>query len=231
MTAPCERSTTSSWYGWGRSMNGRKRAAALLLAITLLAALPGCGKNEEKKTRVTLESSPTPITETQTPGETQTLGGFAGDWYGWWRMKNTRGDWAHMYGYYWDCLCQIRETENGGLHLLLWDEDMAKDNWLSQAELVLDYGEPQLKEGDFLDRSLAAGDWDMRVAQDANGTLLTIKGKYDAVGKGGFSYEIVLRPWGSRWEVPADEQPYYYADWYLPLIEAGEGMPDALPEK
>ena len=108
---------------------------------------------------------------------------------------------------------------------------MAKDNWLSQAELVLDYGEPQLKEGDFLDRSLAAGDWDMRVAQDANGTLLTIKGKYDAVGKGGFSYEIVLRPWGSLWEVPKDEQPYYYEDWYLPLIEAGEGMPDALPEK
>lgn len=212
-------------------MKERKRAAALLLALVLSAFLSGCGREAEKKTRVSIDSGPAPTEAAQETGSIQGTERFAGDWYGWWRMKNTRGDWAHMYGYYWDCLCQIRETEDGGLHLLLWDEDMAKDNWLSQAELVLDYGEPQLREGDFLDRSLAVGDWDMRAAQDANGTLLTIKGKYDAVGKGGFSYEIVLRPWGSRWEVPADEQPYYYADWYLPLIEAGEGMPDALPEK
>jgi hypothetical protein len=209
----------------------KRKAAALLLALALLVSLTGCGREAEKKTRVTLESGPAPIPETQAPVETRTRGSFAGDWYGWWRMKNTRGDWAHMYGYYWDCLCEIRETEDGGLHLLLWDEDMARDNWLAQAELVLDYGEPQLKAGDFLDRTLADGDWEIRVSQDQNGTLLTITGKYDAVGKGGFSYEINLRPWGSRWEVPADEQPYYYSDWYLPLIEAGEGMPDALPEK
>ena len=197
----------------------------LAAVLALLLLLAGCGREEQKKTVVTLEASPAPSASAR-PVES-----FAGDWYGWWRMKNTSGDWAHMYGYYWDCLAEIRETEDGGLHLLLWDEDMAKDDWLSQASLVLDYGEPQLKEGDFLDRTLSAGDWNMRVSQDANGTLLTIKGKYDAVGKGGFSYEINLRPWGSLWEVPKDEQPYYYEDWYLPLIEAGEGMPDALPEK
>ena len=208
------------------------KAAALLLALALLVSLPGCGRDAQKKTRVTLESSPKPSEETQLPAEEASLPErFAGDWYGWWRMQNTRGDWAHMYGYYWDCLCQIRETEEGGLSLLLWDEDMTKDDWLAQAALVLDYGEPQLKEGRFLDRALAAEDWDMRVTRDENGTLLTIRGKYEAVGKGGFSYEIELRPWGSRWDVPADEQPYYYTDWYLPLIEAGEGMPDALPEK
>ncbi len=205
-------------------MRGRK-LAALLLSLALLAAFTGCGGEGEKKTRVTIENSPEPSAAAAASES------FAEDWYGWWRMKNTRGDWAHMYGYYWDCLCEIREAEDGGLRLLLWDEDMAKDNWLSQAALVLDYGEPQLREGDFLDRTLSAGDWDMRVTRDQSGTLLTIKGKYEAVGKGGFSYEIYLRPWGSLWEVPEDERPYSYTDWYLPLIRAGEGMPDALPEK
>ena len=122
----------------------RKRTfAAMLLALALLVSLTGCGREAQKKTRVTLESSPAP-SETAQPAEP--VESFAGDWYGWWRMQNTRGDWAHMYGYYWDCLCEIRETEDGGLHLLLWDEDMAKDDWLAQASLVLDYGEPQLKE-------------------------------------------------------------------------------------
>ena len=43
--------------------------------------------------------------------------------------------------------------------------------------------------------------------------------------------DFQFMPWGSRWDAPSDEQPCYYTDWYLPLIEAGEGMPDALPEK
>ena len=52
------------------------------------------------------------------------------------------------------------------------------------------------------------------------------------VGKGGFSYEIYLRPWGSKWpEDDEDKLPYYYNDWYLPLIEAGKDMPDTIGGK
>ena len=39
---------------------------------------------------------------------------------------------------------------------------------------------------------------------------------------------IYLRPWGSRWPGSEDEKPYYYESWYLPLIEAGEAMPDKI---
>ena len=208
-------------------MNGRKRAAALLLAITLLAALPGCGKNEEKKTRVTLESSPTPITETQTPGETQTLGGFAGDWYGWWRMKNTSGDWAKMYGYYWDCCAEIRVSEEGAYSALLWDEELPKDNYLADA--VLREGERfSCESGSFLDRELSPEAWSIGLSEDAGGKLLTIQGEYEAVGKGGFHYDIYLRPWGSRWPGSADERPFGYESWYLPLVEAGSPMPETM---
>ena len=39
---------------------------------------------------------------------------------------------------------------------------------------------------------------------------------------------MYLRPWGSLWPDEEDRLPYYYEDWYLPLIESGEEMPDVL---
>ena len=42
-----------------------------------------------------------------------------------------------------------------------------------------------------------------------------------------FDFTLCLRPWGEIW--PQDSQrPYYYETWYLPLIEAGEPMPDQM---
>ena len=44
-----------------------------------------------------------------------------------------------------------------------------------------------------------------------------------------FTYDIFLRPWGTSWDdAKAEDLPYYYHDWYLPLIEAGEPMPDSI---
>ena len=37
-----------------------------------------------------------------------------------------------------------------------------------------------------------------------------------------------MRPWGHRWgDAGEDVLPYFYTDWYLPLIEAGKSMPDS----
>ena len=67
------------------------------------------------------------------------------------------------------------------------------------------------------------------VTEDEEGTLLTIRGHYDAVeSEGGFSFEIFLRPWGSLWPGKENEIPYYYEDWYLPLIRAGSAIPEAI---
>ena len=44
-----------------------------------------------------------------------------------------------------------------------------------------------------------------------------------------FHYEIYLRPWGTRWDdVNPEDMPKLYDDWYLPLIEAWEPMPDSI---
>ena len=55
---------------------------------------------------------------------------------------------------------------------------------------------------------------------------------YDPKLGGSFDYELVLRPWGALWDdVPAEDlkaKPYFYEDWYLPLVEAGAAMPSAI---
>ena len=149
------------------------------------------------------------------------------DWYGWWRMYNTSGDWAHMYGYYWDCCAEIAQEE-GTLRLQLWDEDLPKDVGLAAARLREDNGVLKCVAGTFLDRELGPESWNIASASDSYGQLLHIRGSYDAVGKGGFQYEIFLRPWGSRWPGSEDEKPGFYESWYLPLIEAGVKMPEVI---
>ena len=149
------------------------------------------------------------------------------DWYGWWRMYNTSGDWAHMYGYYWDCCAEIAQEE-GTLRLQLWDEDLPKDVGLAAARLREENGVLKCAAGTFLDRELGPESWNIASASDSCGQLLHIRGKYDAVGKGGFQYEIFLRPWGSRWPGSEDEKPGFYESWYLPLVEAGVKMPEVI---
>jgi len=56
----------------------------------------------------------------------------------------------------------------------------------------------------------------------------------------GFYYCIYLRPWGVEWEdvregdtsgcIYSDMMPLYYDDWYLPLLEKGEPMPDTFAD-
>ena len=199
----------------------RFRIIAAVLALVLLLA--GCGKDDSDKVKtVVVENDRISRAEAKTA-----VTDLSGDWYGWWRMYSTSGDWAHMYGYWWDCCAEI---EDGSM--LLWDEDLPKDNFLAEAELSIHGKDIRCTGGSFLDRKLKSGSWDIILSEDDCGTLMTISGKYDAVGKGSFSYKIYLRPWGSKWpEDDEDKLPYYYKEWYLPLIEAGRDMPDIIGGK
>ena len=200
----------------------------VILAALLALLLCGCGKGSAPdRTVVVLETkpSPAPATEAGPAALSDT------DWYGWWKMDRCKGDWAHMYGYYWDCCAVISDAGDGALDLLLWDEDMPRDNCLAEARAEKNGGVWQCANGSFLDRELGSADWTISESDDACGRLLTIEGEYKAVGKGGFHYVIYLRPWGSRWPGSADEQPFYYESWYLPMIEKGEAMPDRIGNK
>ncbi|MCR5576203.1 MAG: hypothetical protein K6F56_04265 [Oscillospiraceae bacterium] len=196
----------------------RKRALPCLLCALLLGlTLCACGRREETTEVLVTAAEPAPR---ETYAES-----LAGDWYGWWHITHTSGDWAKMYGDFWDCCAEI--DEDG--HLLLWDEVLTKDNCLAETTLVRTDGGLRCVGGSMLDAPREPESWELAVTQDGDGTLLTISGHYDAVEKeGGFSYEIFLRPWGSLWPGKESEIPYYYEDWYLPLIRAGSAMPDTI---
>ena len=61
--------------------------------------------------------------------------------------------------------------------------------------------------------------------------MICIEGWYED-GEDEFYYEVYLRPWGQLWDDFAadypDDVPYYYDDWYLPLVESGSAMPDVV---
>ena len=197
----------------------RQRKLLCLLSALLLILLCACGQREQ-----TTELIVTPM-ETPSAAPTPPTESLTGDWYGWWHIIHTTGDWAKMYGYFWDCCAEIEE--NGAL--LLWSDILPKDNCLAETTLVYTDGALRCVGGSMLDAAREPESWELELTQDEGGKLLTIRGHYDAVeSEGGFSYEIFLRPWGSLWPGKENEIPYYYEDWYLPLIRAGSAMPDKI---
>ena len=84
--------------------------------------------------------------------------------------------------------------------------------------------------GWFTDIPLEHADWIVDPGLLDYEDMIHISGFYEN-GDDEFTYDIYLRPWGTYWDDVAEEDlPYYYYDWYLPMIEAGEAMPDAIGE-
>lgn len=210
----------------------RQRTAAVCLLFALLAGvLTGCGDRKTDETKTVIRAAaktPEPARSTAAPAET--IGALTGDWYGWWKMENTSGDWAKMYGYWWDCCAEAQE-DGESVRLLLWDEDLPKETLLAVLRLESEKdGALRCAGGEFLSAVMEEDGCEIELKQEGEEKFLTITGHYDAVVKeGSFDYSIFLRPWGQRWEdAEEDELPYYYESWYLPLIEDGEEMPDEI---
>lgn len=92
--------------------------------------------------------------------------------------------------------------------------------------------------GSFFDCKLSGADaWYIDAAPSESmpySEMICISGVYTDPenSEDSFVYTVYLRPWGMDWEdVRTDDEtrlPYFYDDWYLPLIEAGASMPNAI---
>ena len=82
-----------------RKASMRFRIAAAVLALSLLLA--GCGKGSSDKVK-------TVVIENGNVSRTA-VADISGDWYGWWRMYGTSGEWAQMDGCWWDCCAEIKK--------------------------------------------------------------------------------------------------------------------------
>ena len=196
-----------------------KLAALTVLLLTVLL-LSGCaGKADPAKTVVIMDHTEAEMS----PRENAALD--ESSWYGWWKMVDTSGDWAHMHGYWWDCCAQF--SEDGSL--VIWDEDVPKSDGLAVLGVAEDETGFAVTGGTFMGKAIEQDAVTMEMAEDKNGRVLTITGRCTLENsKGSFRFEMVMRPWGAIWQCAADELPYYYTDWYLPLIGSGKAMPDTI---
>lgn len=93
-----------------------------------------------------------------------------------------------------------------------------------------EHGTVMSEGGWFTNVALEHADWIVDPALLDYDDMIWISGDYED-GDDEFHYDIYLRPWGLYWDdMEEDTYPYRYTDWYLPLIDAGKSMPDAIGE-
>lgn len=157
-----------------------------------------------------------------------------GEWYGWWMMTGCWGYYEDMDGEWWDVCATIDIGEDGMGTVILWDEDYTKADPMASASVSLSeagtsqFGTMMSEGGWFTDIALEHADWIVDPGLVDYPNLLHISGYYEN-GDDEFTYDIYLRPWGTYWDDMVEEDlPYYYYDWYLPLIETYTSMPDSI---
>ena len=167
-------------------------------------------------------------------GGDQLLDWWNGDWYGWWIMTGCYGYYEDMEGDWWDICGTIDIGEDGVVTVTLWDEDYTESEPMASAAVSLseagtgEFGTLMSEGGRFTDIDLEHADWIVDPGLLDYPDMIHISGYYES-GEDEYTYDIYLRPWGTYWDdVTEEDLPYYYYDWYLPLIESGESMPDSI---
>ena len=157
-----------------------------------------------------------------------------GDWYGWWIMTGCWGAYEDMNGEWWDISGTIEIGEDYTGIVTLWDEDYTRSEPMVEALVSLneagtgEYGTMMSEGGWFTDVELEHADWIVDPGLVDYDNMIYIDGFYEN-GDDEFYYEIYLRPWGCYWDdVTEEDLPYFYYDWYLPMIEAGAAMPEQI---
>ena len=172
---------------------------------------------------------------TGTTGDTL-LDWWNGEWYGWWKMSGCYGYYESMEGNWWD-VCGVIDLDTDYTGTIeLWDEDYTRSEPMASAQVSLseagtsEHGTVTSEGGWFTNVTLEHADWIVDPGLLDYDDMIWISGDYED-GDDEFHYDIYLRPWGLYWkDMEEDAYPYRYTDWYLPLIDAGKSMPDAIGE-
>ena len=166
-----------------------------------------------------------------------------GSWYGWWMIESGTGAYEDNAGSWWDACAQIELDADGSGTLTLWDDSCEAGQIIADAQVqasadLTTSGRLVSTDGSFFDCKLSGVDaWYIDAAPSESmpySEMICISGVYTDPenSEDSFVYTVYLRPWGMDWEdVRTDDEtrlPYFYDDWYLPLIEAGASMPNAI---
>ena len=155
-----------------------------------------------------------------------------GDYYGWWIISEvTRGSgYGEWYedGNWWDACCTLDLKSDGTGNVIIWDEDLPKDNALCEIRVTSYVKDGVLHispvSGYFMDGNIANNDIEILVDWDDDyEDVLTVFGSY-GWDKAAFNYYMFMRPWGHSWSDVKTNDPGLLPanmDWYEELIHSG----------
>ena len=181
-----------------------------------------------------------------------------GQWYGWWCIRYSSGDYETFEDIAWDAYAVIDDYGDGTGYITLWDSETTKDLPLVRGYVNFDeYGVMTSDYCTFYD----SGEWlpdvvavepmdfsDWYVDPESSSVshfenMIEIEGFYEDPTNGDnyFTYYIYLRPWGTDWEdvrngdtedcIYSDMMPVLYNEWYAPLMDQGvEELPDNIED-
>ena len=222
---------------------GKKNKAAvfvfgflgLLLAVLIGVLFFGGSKDKADKPKEDKPSISTPApTPTPTP-ETIDYDWWEGDWYGWWIMNNTTGDYTNLEDSCWDACARIRFDSDGVGYIEIWDTDNDPDKCFAMADIEIvkgkgDMGSLVSTSGALYDYEFGYGHWYSDPAGSYTNeyeNMFALEGYYinPEDSSNTFEYFIFLRPWGTDWEdvrndpdnpnMPyTDMMPLLYDTWY-----------------
>ena len=218
--------------------------------ITMTFVKDGAAVQTEESSKPADEPTDKPTDEPQSLGDPW----WGGDWYGWWIVKSAGGSHVDSVNSYRDACARISFYEDGSGRIQIWEEDSSLADDMIDVDVSFGAGTTDhgcmMSEGGWLWND-EVGHADLIVDPGASAVssidhMICIEGTYEDPeddGESWFTYAFYLRPWGMDWEdvryadtedLPYDDMmPYYYDDWYLPLLEAGcESAPETfvLPE-
>ncbi|MBE5760865.1 MAG: zinc-ribbon domain-containing protein [Clostridiales bacterium] len=152
-----------------------------------------------------------------------------GDYYGWWIIYDVwEGDDSYE-GNWWDSCASVNIGSDGIGSITIWDENTEKSAPMIEAGLsasVLGDGTFRFcsEDGYFRNDVVEHADWLYYSDETEYDDLLQFTGTYEEEGFE-FDYKIFLVKWGSDWaqmiQDDPDLLPFYFDNWYLPLIEDG----------
>lgn len=204
----------------------KRRALALVLALLMALTLAACGGGGDKDK------------DTAGTADAEQLKYWNGYWYGWWIAGDATGEYEYMQNAYYDCCASVELDKNGEGTFTIWDEALPKSSpfGIAKVKMTSDGEDGSILEqtgGEVMRTDLQEGGWTFVIDSEYD-HMIKILGTYTDE-EGSFGYVFFLRPWGMKWDdVPVDEAPYYYEDWYLPLLEQGVTVPPdefELPEE
>ena len=149
---------------------------------------------------------------------------FSGGWYGWWKIEDSKGE---MPVSWYDCCAVFEAQEDGTVLLTLWDEDGSRAEPLSQVRFITEEeGTLVSVSGYFAFMEIQGGQWRLTEPDPA---ILIPDIMHEAEGES-FRATVYMRRWGEDWnDTPEEQRPFYYEDWYLPLLKEKAELPDQIP--